>query len=323
LVTIGIIGVLIAILLPAVQAAREASRRMSCINNLHQLAIATASYESAHRYFPAAGMVDFSQDGFQCRTGKMLSWVTLILPFCEQEALYNQIDFNYSAIDQPGEPLAEQPNILLCPSDSARGRYLIDSDLTGGRRLAKGNYAAYVGPYHVDNQMEFPAIIVGRGMKASAITDGLSSTLLLSEVRTRDQESDQRGVWSLSWPAATLLSVDLHHLKNPHGARYYPSSYTDGKGQVPNTQGPVVEPIYMCENRDEAKASEMPCLTYGAGWATKYLSAPPRSLHPGGVNAAMGDGRVIFLSNEINERVLAYMACSFDGTIIDRTEYSQ
>ena len=317
LVVIGIIGVLIAILVPAIQAAREAARRMGCANNLHQLAVAAASYESTHGRFPAAGMVDFSQDGFQCRTGTMLSWATLLLPFLEQQALHDQIDFNRSAIDQPNESLMEQPSVLLCPADSARGCYFADPDLTGGRRLAKGNYAAFVGPYHVDNQMEFPAIIVGQGLKAKAITDGLGNTLMFSEVRTRDLESDQRGAWALCWPGATLLSVDQHHSSDVK-TRYSPSPDTNGCAQVPNNQGTdVKELIYICANPEDAKACGMPCLTYDSGDNTQYLSAPPRSCHPGGVNATMGDGRVIFLTDEINGELMAFMACSFDGVFVD------
>lgn len=317
LVVIAIIGILVAILLPAIQMAREAARRMSCTNNLHQLGIAAANYESTHGRFPAAGMVDFTKDGFECQTGTMLSWVTMLLPFFEENRLYEQIDFSRSAKDQPSEALAFQPTMLMCPCGQARDRYLCDPVLTNGRRLGKGNYAAYVGPYHIDNQEDFPAIIAGKGLPAAAITDGLSNTFLFSEVKTRDQEADQRGTWALAWPAATLLAVDLHHKPTPGGGPYVPSSYTHWKGMTPNTQGPVYDPIYSCIDPDGAKASGMPCVTYNDSWRTNYLSAPPRSNHPGGVNAVFGDGRVRFIVDGIHEELLAFMACSFDGMVID------
>lgn len=329
LVVIAIIGVLIAMLLPAVQQAREAARRMQCSSTLHQLGIATASYESTHRVLPPAGMVDFSfleqpkypgQGKFECRTGTMFSWITVLLPFMDQGTIYEQIDFTRSAIDQPSEILASVPSMLLCPSEQARGRYLVDPGLTGGRRLAKGNYAAFVGPYHIDEHDMYPGALVGRGQPLIKITDGMSNTVVFSEVRTRALESDQRGVWSLCWPGSTLLSMDLHFNTNPiTGFRFVPAPITKGKGMVPNNRGPVADPIYKCDNVAESQALCMPCITHDSG-AGNYLSAPPRSSHPGGVNAAFGDGRVMFMVNEIDEELMAYLICSIDGIALDLKE---
>lgn len=317
LVVIAIIGALISLLLPAVQKAREAARRMQCTSNLRQLGLAAANYESTHRLFPAAGMVDFTKNEFQCRTGTMLSWTTLVLPFLDQGALYDQIDFTRSAIDQPTEVFATVPSMFLCPSGQAKGRYLVHDDLTAGRRLAKGNYAAFVGPVHITDQKEMYAIIANQGMPGKAITDGLSNTLLFSEVRTRDQEADQRGTWALCWPTATLLSVDIHNMTGTAGGPYVPSPYTKGKGLTPNTIGPTPEPIYLCVDQADSQIQRMPCVTYNTGEATMYLSGAPRSCHPGGVNAVLGDGRVIFMTNEINEELMAFLACAFDGVPLD------
>jgi type II secretory pathway pseudopilin PulG len=82
-VVIAIIGVLVALLLPAVQAAREAARRMSCSNNLKQLSLALHNYEDTHKTFPPSG-IDSNQ----------MSWVVLLLPFFEQKSLYDQFNFN-------------------------------------------------------------------------------------------------------------------------------------------------------------------------------------------------------------------------------------
>ena len=83
LVVIAIIGVLVALLLPAVQSAREAARRMSCSNNLKQLSLALHNYEDTHKTFPPAG-IDSNQ----------MSWVVLLLPYFEQKNLYDQFNFN-------------------------------------------------------------------------------------------------------------------------------------------------------------------------------------------------------------------------------------
>ena len=84
LVVIAIIGILVALLLPAVQAARESARRMTCTNNLRQIALALQGYESAYQEFPMGGRTD----------GHMLSWHAEILPYIEQTAIYDQIDFS-------------------------------------------------------------------------------------------------------------------------------------------------------------------------------------------------------------------------------------
>src|SRR5688572_18149126 len=80
LVVIAIIGVLVALLLPAVQAAREASRRIKCQNHLKQLGLGIENYESSYKVFPASGIVDTSIALYESRTGRMFSWVVLILP---------------------------------------------------------------------------------------------------------------------------------------------------------------------------------------------------------------------------------------------------
>src|SRR6188474_2683919 len=86
LVVIAIIGVLVALLLPAVQAAREAARRMSCSNNLKQLSLALHNYEDTHKTLPPAG-IDSNQ----------MSWTVLLLPYMEQKPLYDQFNFNKGA----------------------------------------------------------------------------------------------------------------------------------------------------------------------------------------------------------------------------------
>jgi prepilin-type processing-associated H-X9-DG protein/prepilin-type N-terminal cleavage/methylation domain-containing protein len=316
LVVIAVIGILISLLLPAVQAAREAARRMQCTSNLKQLSLAILNYESTHRVLPAAGIIDSPTSLFESRTGKMFSWAVLILPQLDQAALHDRFDFDVTVLQQPSDPQAEFPASMLCPSDQALGRYLVDAELTAGKRFAKCNYAAYVGPFHTDNQNEFPGAIVGVGQKLSAITDGTSSTLMLAEIRARSQEQDQRGAWALPWTGASLLAFDMHHKPNAT-TPYEPYAYTFGLAQRPNTQGPTPDMIYNCVDQAGAQLDRMPCATWGPG-RYFFLSASPRGFHPGGVNVAFVDGHVAFLPDDVNEIAMAYLVSANDTHVIDR-----
>jgi prepilin-type N-terminal cleavage/methylation domain-containing protein/prepilin-type processing-associated H-X9-DG protein len=316
LVVIAIIGVLIALLLPAVQAAREGARRMQCANNLRQLGLAIRNYETSHEVLPPSGIVEQSPETFECRSGKMFSWAVLILPQMELESLHARFDFNRSVLDQPGEPQATQPPLLLCPSDSARGEFFRDFSLTGGKRFAKGNYAAYVSPFHTDLQPRFPGALVGTGQPLGNITDGLSNTLMLSEVRVRPHEQDQRGAWALPWTGASLLAFDMHHDYSPTAYTYNPGSV--GVTQPPNNRGPNVDMLYACPDMAGAQLEGMPCGVWSA-WEWDewhFLSAAPRSRHIGGVNVVFVDGHTGFVANQVDEIAMAYMVSANDSKVV-------
>ncbi|HTN75062.1 MAG TPA: DUF1559 domain-containing protein, partial [Pirellulaceae bacterium] len=169
LVVIAIIGVLVQLLLPAVQAAREAGRRMSCQNNLKQLQLALHTYESSLQVFPPAGILDKPTD---LRSGKMFSWIVMILPQIEQQSLYDTYDFKVDALNQSKEPQATPLATLMCPSDQARGKFYADSSFTNSKRFAKGNYAAYCSPMHTDTMVDFPgALVAHRGQTPADIRD--------------------------------------------------------------------------------------------------------------------------------------------------------
>ena len=144
-VLLAIVGILIALLLPAVQAAREAARRTQCTNNMKQISLALLAYEQAHGCFPPAYIPD--------KNGKpMHSWRVLILPYLERKGLYDQYRFNEPWDSPHNKALASQmPSIYACPSEG-----LPSSGLT--------SYAMFVGPH---------AFSTGpKGRKISEITDG-------------------------------------------------------------------------------------------------------------------------------------------------------
>ena len=155
LVVIAIIGILVLLLLPAVNAAREAARNTQCKNNIHQLALAVVSYESAHRRFPVSQTASgkANQDG-ECQGG-FYSWHARILPYIEAQNLYERIDFDIDLADQcndgeHGLISASHPHALIamakvdtfvCPSD---GSDLNSFDIMG-INTAPDSYAGNAG----------------------------------------------------------------------------------------------------------------------------------------------------------------------------------
>lgn len=346
LVVIAIIGVLIALLSPATQAARESARRAQCANNMRQLALAVLNYESANKLLPPSGLADIEPDNilhpdskytveiFNHTGGKQFSWLVLVLPYMEEQTLYDRFNFHNRAINQPAGAQLTFVNTMLCPSDSAQGRLYRYQYATVGTssnpiklaaQFAKGNYAAYASPFHLDLQLLFPGALVANGQRMGQIMGGNSRRLLLSEVRTLDDSADQRGAWVLPFAGSSLLAFDMHPVGWPyaHGdkgaevtaevrlrANYEPNRDSIGKAQPPNCQGINMDTTEDCAQvSDLAQAMGMPCsqrdLHKQAPGVYGYISAAPRSLHPCGVNAGYLDGHVTFLLNDVDETVMA------------------
>lgn len=117
LVVISIIGVLVALLLPAVQAAREAARRLQCVNNLKQMGIGFHNYHSVHNRFPFGGAGNVSATSAAIRAQWRPSWGTALLPYIEQQAIYEEIDLRRPYIDEVNHAAgARLISIYLCPS---------------------------------------------------------------------------------------------------------------------------------------------------------------------------------------------------------------
>jgi prepilin-type N-terminal cleavage/methylation domain-containing protein/prepilin-type processing-associated H-X9-DG protein len=331
LVAIAIIGVLIAMLLPAIQQAREAARRTQCVNNIRQLAIATHSYTDIHKKLPPSGIVaettlkygtrDYPV--FDQRSGKMFSWVVVLLPYMEESNLYDQFDQTKTVLNQPNEPQQKTVPSLLCPSDAASGRLYFDPSFTSNKKFAKGNYAAYCSPMHSDLQLLYPGALISTGQKLGRIVDGLSKTIVFSEVRTLDDNRDERGVWALPWNASTLLSLDMHHDTNANGGGYFnqfkSSSAYAYQTQTPNTIGPNEDVLLGCPDDmlASAQTQRMPCIKWA--WSLGlggYISAAPRSSHIGGVNVAYLDGHVDFIRDEINSMTFANLIDIRDNEVL-------
>ena len=129
LVVISIIGILVFLLMPAIHQARESARRAQCINNVKNIAVAVNNYQAAHGRFPPPGLVAENKEAtylfgrFNPRSGKMVSWMALILPFIEENQLWEDFDFNKSVMQQPNDPQAKHVQPYLCPSGIANREF--------------------------------------------------------------------------------------------------------------------------------------------------------------------------------------------------------
>jgi prepilin-type processing-associated H-X9-DG protein len=327
MVVVAIIAILIALLLPAIQSARESARRLDCTNHLRQIAIATQNYEAHEKRLPPSGIVDpaFATRGSQeypvydQQSGKMFSWTVLLLPFLGEDSLFSRFDQSFTVLEQAGDPQETFVSTFLCPSDAAYGRYYSDIDRFGEKRFAKGNYAAYVSPFHSDLQILYPAALTYGGQPLANITDGTTRTIVFSEVRTLDRLIDERGAWALPWNGATLLSFDAHPetlSASGNVVSFAPLANTINVTQTPNTRGPNQDILLSCEGEHaaESQLAGMPCLTWKWNLGLSgYISAAPRSNHLGGVSVAYLDGHVDFLSDSVDPKVMAYQVAINDG----------
>jgi prepilin-type processing-associated H-X9-DG protein len=261
------------------------------------------------------------------RSGKMLSWMVLVLPYIEGDILFNKFDLSKTALEQPLDPQAMQLPFMLCPSDAAQGRMYMDTTFTKGKVFAKGNYAAYCSPFHVDLQHLWPGAIaissvqLNSGQRKDDIRDGIFCTIMLSEVRTRPNEQDQRGVWALPWTGASLLAFDMHDASGSIGT-FVPADYSKGETQPPNNdeRHPNMDMLYACPDLAGTQLDHMPCGVWDYG-PMHWLSAAPRSLHPRGVNVVFADGHVKFLPNDVDETAMALMISINDGRTVDQDQF--
>jgi prepilin-type N-terminal cleavage/methylation domain-containing protein/prepilin-type processing-associated H-X9-DG protein len=310
LVVIAIIAVLIALLLPAVQAAREAARRAQCVNNLKQLGIAMHNYHDTNNSFPI---------GRQASPRR--TWTFGILPFIEQGALYNAINFttdfyqrqnttaiitNVNAFDcpsDPGGPNIEEPTT---PYPRAKGDYVVnfgnatwDQDgSTKGTTKKNNPFTPSAGPVPPPpwKTVQFMAspFASEKSYGAQSITDGTSNTLLLSEVRigvNKGNSSDHRGD----------LYNDDHSCFGFH-------TYTTPNAQYPDQmQGYCLYP----------NSTNPPCIQNGV----KGSFNAARSFHAGGVNATMGDGSVRFVKNSINIQTWRAVGTMQGGEVFSADAY--
>ncbi len=337
LVVIAIIAILIGLLLPAIQKVREAAARTQCANTMKQFATACHAYHDAMGSLPPALQIRTGNDPTTATSNFGPNWIILTLPYMEQMLLYEQYAAGIISYQSTGNntwrPIGQvRVKEFLCPSDVG-GDSLWNG--TAGPGWARGNYACNAGGIHQPNSPpnistnglsncssaqgwvstnggQSPAYAsnssfggpVPDGTHAGGVmcinwgarmtdlntADGASNTVMLSEVRIGAflSPADPRGVWALGMPGSSVIAGSSSwDCTNPN----------DHNDSSDDCEGGVDDP------------------TDGMGSWTgcPFQQATARSRHTGGVNIALADGSVRFLSNDVTQAIWWSMCARDDG----------
>ncbi len=286
LVVITIIGILIALLLPAVQAAREAARKMQCSNNLKQIGVAMHNFAAANGTFPPG--ISTTKPFWHTASGyEWPCFLHVLLPYCEQDGYFAAIGGPKFDVDNPWiiptSPIWQSISSLslthlLCPSDGLGTPFILAGP--PNLRIAKSNYLAIFSGTNASGGFSIPskqqaAFRFGIGTALSEITDGTSNSMAVAEYLTGLSEDDGRGaIWS-NRPGLQFLEVNVG----------------------PNSPTPDMLHPQHCPADFNQPSMNLPCAgttNDGAG------AACSRSRHPGGVNVLFCDGSIHFIAESID-----------------------
>jgi prepilin-type N-terminal cleavage/methylation domain-containing protein/prepilin-type processing-associated H-X9-DG protein len=325
LVVIAIIGVLVALLLPAVQAAREAARRVQCANNLRNLALALLNHHDTQGYFPVPTSVRPDSNDDVLTDARLFSnWAIKTLPYFEQQSLFDRFEIS---TDTPFKRLTHVDNqparstelpVMLCPSDQGQGK-----PFTGGSfsdsSWARGNYGMNGFQYWPnlwlaramrgesdDPAAEWVDYNIGMGgvngpkMSISRIQDGTTNTIMLAEMRVGLSQRDRRGVWAMGMCGSNFhcrhAGLPINSCGGFDDDVFGVNDIYDDIGQGTLAQE-CMQPDKSVDNSGQSVV---------------------RSLHPGGAHVAMVDGSVRFLSDFIDAGELsigAYIGANPDDVL--------
>ncbi len=287
LVVIAIIGILVGLLLPAVQAAREAARRMQCSNNLKQLGLSIHNYESSFKVFPLGVLQTNMAAEFSF---PRLTWGIHVYPFIEQAAVYNKFSFSlglhntmylHPANSDGFDSLtAFVPPTMACPSDGTGSTVYAHPGIKP-HVTAKGNYGAFFGNINkgatrTQSAGHLPAAFDYRPVRFGSISDGTSNSMAFGE-QLRGAVSD---------PASSMRGSYWYDF--PGGAWIF--TFTGPNSPVPDNLR-----ASSCPVAERQPQLNQPCVPVNG--SREFVAS--RSRHTGGVQVAMCDGSVHFISDSI------------------------
>ncbi|WP_425267260.1 DUF1559 domain-containing protein [Aeoliella straminimaris] len=322
LVVIAIIGILVALLLPAVQAAREAARRTQCVNNLKQLGLALHNHLTAKGTLPTGG--------YKC---EIKGFFDSVIPYVEDEVLFDQLEKTgnrWAGYGTPGTKNAAllqswSPSYLWCPTSTLPQRVVLDEDNLNPL------YEGHVMPMYVaisgatDNKINSPeyreVVPVQRGLlsrnglfyadsllKPKRITDGLSNTMAMGEQSgwgfEQNNPEKQRDIRSCATGGVFSSSCDGQ--MSGHGVDPVPLDDVRGTDVFLYNMTTLRYPI---NNTDWLSVRQAGKSHFGE--FNKSLTSD----HPGGVNVLIADGSVRFLTNDTSMEALRRLGCRYDGLV--------
>jgi prepilin-type N-terminal cleavage/methylation domain-containing protein/prepilin-type processing-associated H-X9-DG protein len=296
LVVISIIGVLVALLLPAVQSAREAARRAQCSNNLKQIGLAFHSYHDTFNKLPASAEPAFG--------GQAGGWGIRIIPYLEQRTLYDSFNFNWAFYRPPNHTvLRTVVGTYVCPTtpragnptngviNNSSGKSVADPNVFG----ASGDYftaRSYVDLWNVPTLNEhFGAIEMYKYTSFSAVLDGLSNTMLTYECAGKPDYYVRHGLVSAYSPSDPQPKSQASGYSHGLWAGFMNMRIVSFTGGEYEYDGACV---INCHN----------------GWNGLY------SFHPGGNNTLACDGSVRFLKESTPKSILKAYVSRAEGEVI-------
>ena len=319
LVSLTILSLLMALLFPAIQSAREASRRTQCANNLHQLALAAHGFHSAHGSFPPAR---------PCNPATDPGWGHLVqlFPLLDQSVPFNKIDFTKPVTDPGNIGIALTPMpVFRCPSDVNHMDNPSDPLTLFGyvKNNYRGNGGNDTGVLGVDGvETNNGVFVAGRKVGIDQIFDGASNTALYSEGVLGDGNNNAistPGDWFAISPASSNRGALFAAAQNTPpgtgaGAQYSYAGNTFVSGDYTTSRYNHILPpngisvVVVAANSDLATS-----INSGAQATTAS------SRHPDGVNLVLVDGSVRFIKNDINIRIWQGLGSIAGGETIPDT----
>ncbi len=337
MVVITIIGLMMALLLPALQSTREAARRIQCTSNLKQLGIGLQQYETNYGTYPASM--------FLSGKGNTTSWVGgwsvngRILSFMEQNTLFNAVNLTAAQTAPVNLTVTAQSiSVFICPSevnpqsyDASFGSSAVSTvGWCMGDRYVRGGFGA------LPNRTAFGPNLCRR---AAGFGDGLSSTLMASEVRSHQYERTNCGMMSPSNTPGSVLPPDvppslITPLLGSDGSPCILSagghtSWADGgvdqsgmtTAWTPNTTVVMDTPIAGALLRSPPSEDLDLVGTPEVSGGPTFAAVTSRSYHPGGVNGLFGDGSVRFIKQTIDGNTWRALGSVYGSEILSADQF--